>query len=232
MLLASVVLSDAFSGITHYCRRHHDGSSTSRRQHVTNSIHGIRLSHTSNDYSEDTPYRSIGEVVGGLHGGKYQFQGVGGGGSEYALSGPTTNGGNHHDSREQQELPKWALSVKPSENASILEVPSNANRKNGMIRSASVTIANDERTWEPFHARIVCTNDANNDLFTARPSSGDLAPRGGASNACDESQPYSDSATINVIHNEKEQSIDGAEYWLVVGTEEEQWSYRLRLSFD
>ena len=61
-------------------------------------------------------------------------------------------------SQEQQELPKWALRMKPNEGTSILEVPSNANRKNGMIRSASVTIVNDERTWEQFHAKIVCTH--------------------------------------------------------------------------
>lgn len=228
MLLASVVRSDAFSVMPCFCRYRDADECSSRRRHVTNNIRGIRLSHTSNDYSEDTPYRSIGEVVGGLHGGKYQFQGVGG--PEYVLSGPTTN---DDISREQQELPKWALRMKPNEGTSILEVPSNANRKNGMIRSASVTIVNDERTWEQFHAKIVCTHaDNKSDLFIVRPASGDLAPRGGASNACDESQPYSDSATINVIHNEKEQSIDVAQYWLVVGTEEEQWSYRLRLSCD
>ncbi len=222
-LLISVVLSDAFSVITDYCLH------SSRRKHVTNNIHGTRLSHKSKECSEDTPYRSIGELVGGLHGGKYHFESVDGGGSEYTLSGPTTNDGCDDTSREQEELPKWALRMKPNEGTSTLEVPSNSNRKNGMIRSASVTIVNDERTWEQFHAKIVCTHG---DLFIVRPASGDLAPRGGASNACDESQPYSDSATINVIHNEKEQSIDVAQYWLVVGTEEEQWSYRLRLSCD
>lgn len=66
-------------------------------------------------------------------------------------------------------------------------------------------------------------------LFMVKPSSGDLAPRGGASNACDASQPYSDSATLQVIHNEK-QVEHGEDYWLVVGTEEEQRSYRLKLS--
>ena len=187
---------------------------TSARQHVTNIRHGIRLSHKSNDYSEDIPYRSIGEVVGGLHGGKYQFQGVGG--SEYILSS-TTNDRHDDISRERQELPKWALRMKPSEDASILEVPSNANRKNGMIRSASVTVGNDERTWEQFHAKIVCNHADNSDLFMVRPSSGDLAPRGGASNACDKSQPYSDSATINVIHNEKGATIADRWYGVLVG---------------
>ena len=32
--------------------------------------------------------------------------------------------------------------------------------------------------------------------LVVRPRSGSLAPRGGASNACDASNPYSDSATI------------------------------------
>jgi len=184
------------------------------------------------EFSRDTPYRSIGEVVGGLHGGKYQFEGSGAA-SDYVLSGPSslTSSGCAEEVQEK-ELPNWALRMKPRDDAVILEVPSNANRQNGMIRSASITITNDERTWEKFYAKIVSSDgaDSSNTKFVVRPSTGDLAPRGGASNACDASQPYSDSATLQVIHNESVLDNGGVEYWLIAGTEEEQWSYRLRLS--
>mmetsp|Transcript_23132 Transcript_23132/g.34248 ORF Transcript_23132/g.34248 Transcript_23132/m.34248 type:complete len:110 (-) Transcript_23132:162-491(-) len=67
---------------------------------------------------------------------------------------------------------------------------------------------------------------------TLQPRSGSLAPRGGASNACDANKPYSDSVQIRVIQGQFSSigSIqDDEEVWLVTGTEEEKWYYLLKL---
>merc|ERR550539_367683 len=135
----------------------------------------------------------------------------------------------------------------PVKEFETLIVPSNANPMDGMTYSATITIRNDERTWEKFYAKIMIqkredgedgtryTDNEQNDQqifpFNVRPSSGDLAPRGGASNACDEMNPYSDSATIQIIHNPYNNinSTPGCEWWLLVGTEEEKWFYKLKL---
>ena len=193
---------------------------------------------------ETTSYRSIGEVVGGLHGGKYQFTSGGTYGDSGFVGRSRVNRIQEEEELEEEKLPKWAKNMHLPEGSDCrtveIEVPSNSNRMDGMLRSATVTIQNDERTWEKFYAKIV-PRCAMNSLppngptpqtpFRVRPQSGHLAPRGGASNACNSNQPYSDSATIIVIHDENVLDCppDGSvEWWLLAGTEEEKWYFKLK----
>ena len=203
----------------------------------------------SQDERNNTPYRSIGEVVGGLHGGKYQFDSFANPAAaayyneqSFGGQGSTTC---YEDNNEETERPNWFQQMRPPSTlggeVETLTVPSNANPMDGMIYSTTITIKNDERTWEKFYAKIMMQegetrvdneqNDQQSFPFYVRPSSGDLAPRGGGSNACDEMNPYSDSATLRIIHNPKNDinSTPGCQWWLLVGTEEEKWFYKVQL---
>jgi hypothetical protein len=229
---------------------------------------------------QESEYRSIAEVVGGLHGGKYQFGGDSIGQISDAFSG---HGGGYEEcdakTRDEaheilEELPNWAKKLAPKNDAPLLKVPSNADPMDGMVYVASIDIQNQERTWEKFHAKVmtneggstssggtIATGGGGGGGFAAAaiaafvevdaavchlsisPRSGSLAPRGGASNACDASKPYSDTATIRVTQTTQTQCPDGSivppttsgesesasDLWLVVGTEEEQWTYKLDL---
>ena len=283
---------------THHQQQHHHHMAFllgARDRHFRNNIDSLndenkiaitttRLN-SSNSNSDD--YRSIGEVVGGLHGGKYQFNDNSSNDYNYDYAGYASQSScnnNQDDERSSpKEIPNWALqmsmpmpmpmpissaysSSSALRNPEIINVPSNSNPMDGMIYSASVEIQNQERTWEEFHAKLVMKlpngefieidNGANSSSascgsssidseatritrpqlpITLQPRSGSLAPRGGASNACDASNPYSDRVQIRVIQGqftaiEIESSFqDGEEIWLVVGTEEEKWYYLLKL---
>ena len=237
------------------------------------------------DNGQESEYRSIAEVVGGLHGGKYQFGGDSIGGVSDAFSG---HGGGYgefgakakDEAGEIEELLNWAKKLAPDNDAPLLRVPSNANPMDGMVYFASIDIQNQERTWEKFYAKVMTNQDGSMTMssggipttgrggdfaagaaafvevdaavchLSISPRSGSLAPRGGASNACDASDPYSDTATIRVTQTTQTQSPDGSivppttksgesestsdreresDLWLVVGTEEEQWTYKLDL---
>lgn len=188
-----------------------------------------------NDY-DDAPYRSIGEVVGGLHGGKYQFGPTGGGGPGSAFSGS----GSRRSStcEEEEDLPNWAERMgPPPPDAKPFETirlpPVNDDSDPNPTGGKTVSVRNDERTWEKYYAKILLRptkstlEPYSSGPFRVVPSSGFLAPRGGASNACDARKPYSDAATLCVSRSEGGVVEEGEEWWLVVGTEEEKWWFRL-----
>ena len=99
--------------------------------------------------------------------------------------------------------------------------------------SHSITIKNDERSWEKYYAYILSTSSSH--IVDDCPfriisqKAGVLAPRGGASNLCDESTPYLDNAIISIewIGSGGDSSIVANEWLLVVGTEAEVWRYHL-----
>ena len=202
----------------------------------------VALCSSSND-----EYRSISDVVGGLHGGKYQFndnRGIQSFGDD-VFSGYGSRNSCNDDEEELVELPNWAIKMEPDESvlagqeAGIITVPSNSNPMDGMTYSSSVVIQTQERTWEKFYVKIMARRNSDDTFvqlengcpINVKPRSGSLAPRGGASNACDASKPYYDSATIQVIHDNNVEcsTINIDELWLVAGTEEEKWSYKLIL---
>ena len=57
------------------------------------------------------------------------------------------------------------------------------------------------------------------------PTHGTLAPNGGANNVCDPAKPYPDHAAVVVSCTAG--GTPGDEALLVVGTEEEQWTFVL-----
>lgn len=213
-----------------------------------NSFHCQRqvLASQNNDQEYNRPrYRSIGEVVGGLHGGKYQFVDSYGGGAMGYMDQSFAGEGSFQSSgcggiEDDEEMPRWAEKMSLPVNLSIqncesIQVPSNSNPMDGMVYSVTVTVKNEERTWERFYTKITNIKekkiDSDNLPFYVNPSNGYLAPRGGASNACDESSPYSDSVNLCVLHNENygDEITSEGEWWLIVGTEEEKWYYKLQL---
>jgi hypothetical protein len=241
----------------------------------------LRCSSSSNNNNHDEYiengenkyYRSISDVVGGLHGGKYQFDNNDGvvavhddNDNDDAFSGIGSYSFNNMEEEEEELLPNWAVKMEP--NFSIykeLTVPTNSNLMDGMIYFSSIIIQNDERTWEKFYVKMhviinknktndndntaTTNNNTTNNNITVQPKSGFLAPRGGTRNVCNANKPYSDKATIriiqqqnnknkkqvvtttedNIINNDDDDDDDDDEIWLVVGTEEEKWSYKLIL---
>ena len=211
---------------------------------LRSEIKGNLNRHALFSSSENEEYRSISDVVGNLHGGKYQFNHFGGASSSDAFSGRGSRAQNIADEDEAiVDLPNWAMKMKPSEaavaNPQLLYIPSNSNPIDGMKYSASVDIQNEEISWEKFHCKLMVMLE-NGDFTEAdesiksyvqvKPKNGSLAPRGGASNACDRSKPYSDRATIRITHDSSSSfHTVNDEIWLVLGTEEEKWYYKLVL---
>ena len=138
----------------------------------------------------------------------------------------------------------------PFQNFPVLSLPPNSP-------TASITITNDERSWEYFYCKIIsvapdgsvddgasilCGNwqrqqqQHQNVLFQVEPPTGHLAPRGGSSNLCDPNKPYSDTATIEISVTvgdvDSTNSIEKGAPLLVVGTEAETWKYWLQYTFD
>jgi len=159
---------------------------------------------------------SLGDVVGGLHGGKYQFgpRGDAGYTGEAFAAALASSGAAAEASGGEEPWPTWSTELHARGDADAVEVQLDANG------AAVVRVTNVYRTWEPFYASI---RDAHAGAYTMDPPSGQLAPRGGANNVCDPNQPYTDYAEITL-------RTAGApcEATLLVRTEEEQWLFKLR----
>mmetsp|Transcript_8390 Transcript_8390/g.13605 ORF Transcript_8390/g.13605 Transcript_8390/m.13605 type:complete len:229 (+) Transcript_8390:3-689(+) len=197
-----------------------------------------------NPQSSATSSIAIGDVVQNLHGGKYQFsetQYLAGGsvmGQQFAESLYSSGGGVDETENDgvDDELPKWALRLQNSFKQSAKPVMTTlAFDKEKSTHS--ISIKNDERSWERYHVFLLPTTIAIDDddlcCFRVSPTTGSLAPRGGASNICDETKPYSDSAVISIEWlGEDDMDVGAAgekEWLLVVGTEAEVWRYRLSI---
>uniref|UniRef100_A0A7S4B0E5 Uncharacterized protein n=1 Tax=Chrysotila carterae TaxID=13221 RepID=A0A7S4B0E5_CHRCT len=179
------------------------------------------------DAQGETARRGVGEVVKLLHGGKYQF-GSGGAqasaGSAFAEAlACSSSGGDAAADDGDVQPPAWARALRPDREASLstLELAS-------AHPATSVQVKNMYKTWEPFVAAVLPADDSASALqaaaeFELHPTAGTFAPRGGANNVCDPDKPYSDSQTLNV----RWRGGEGGEAWLVIKTEESQWSYKL-----
>ncbi|KAL7525091.1 hypothetical protein ACHAWF_001207 [Thalassiosira exigua] len=183
------------------------------------------------------PPTSVGDVVRNLHGGKYRFsetQYLAGGsatGREFAES-LCAGGGEEEatpDDDDMGELPNWAkkLADFAEQSSKPLLGTLTLEEHNEMH---TITIKNDERSWEKFYAFVLPDDGGGAVGFGISPASGTLAPRGGASNACDDTRPYSDEATIAIERRGGADAVaKGEERLLVAGTEAEAWRYRLRV---
>ena len=174
-------------------------------------------------------YSSLGDAVGGVHGGKYQFGPTSYTGSAFAEALASSSSLEDSCTRdpEDQAWPAWALRLKECSDveASLCMVDGEAN----------VEVSNLLRTWEPWYASFLLDADAVEAVppaiiastgFEVEPCSGTLAPRGGANNVCDATKPYRDSATITVRWRGAESLAQGAR--LLVKTEEAQWLFWLQ----
>jgi hypothetical protein len=174
--------------------------------------------------------RSVGDVVQGLHGGKYQFDSPTAGmtfaGEQFADALYGTDACSEEEYDENEPLPNWALRMMP---------PTAAGVDESLVWSTdevqTVTIVNQERSWERYYAILARQDGSKEDAPFAidHSKTGHLAPRGGASNVCDPSKPYSDTANIFIRCLDLDRLRD-EHWWLLVGTEEEKWYYRLTLN--
>ena len=188
-----------------------------------------------------TSSKSIDDYVLNVHGGKYRFDdpsSIGSAaGQDFAQSLYSSSSTIEADiaAAEEEQLaasdynrwPNWAkrmVTNKERIKASI----GNTVEVSGSNSPAVVTIQNQYRTWEPYYARIV-RFDANTDEIDIDPATcpymiiaihGKLAPNGGIDS-------YSDSASISVQRSQREWKEEGEGWFLVVGTEEEQWYHQL-----
>ena len=235
ILLTLPVLAAAFTGLV-------TSQKAATKSRSTEYLFGRVLRKSSN--SDES---SVGDYVRGLHGGKYQFQdasdamapGMSMIGQEFASSLYGGNPCEATDNLSSEDMPRWAQQMRPPEVNSMGEECSTELIIKDNGKYASATIINLERTWEKFYAFIMRQNEdckvgfphSNGAPFLVEPEFGSLAPRGGASNACDPKKPYSDSAKLTVSYDSSgEDKVSVEDWWLVVGTEEEKWYYRLSLT--
>ena len=188
------------------------------------------MSDQSNDNTSSSP-TSIGDITQNLHGGKYQFsetQYLAGSslmGQQFAESLYSSCDSKEVLEEDDDELPKWALKLQQPEAHEGKQL-SGVLTFNEVAKSNTISVKNDERSWEQYFVYILPRNLEQS--FQISPLRGHLAPRGGASNVCDASKPYSDAAhiTINLVGGYPAESVEEQKL-LVVGTEAEVWRYEL-----
>ena len=185
------------------------------------------LTASPNEY-DGRSNRSIGDVVNNLHGGKYQFQesyvaGSSKIGREFAESLYASD--EYVEEERDDEMPQWALRM--MDTSTHLDKPITGTLTFECEHDHTITIKNDERSWEKFYAFVLKPNqdEITSCPYKVQPNTGTLAPRGGASNACDANAPYSDNANINIKYTS---STSADDFMLVVGTEAEVWRYLLK----
>ena len=186
--------------------------------------------------------KSIDDYVLNVHGGKYRFEDpstIGSAaGQDFAQSLYSSSSTKEADiaaAEEEQRAaadystwPNWAKRMATNKDR-IKNSNGNEVEVSGSDSPAVITIQNQYRTWEPYYARIV-RFDANTDEididiapascpYIASAIHGKLAPQGGVDS-------YSDAANILVQRAQREWKR-GESWFLVVGTEEEQWYYKL-----
>ena len=150
------------------------------------------------------PQRSVGDVVQGLHGGKYQFDAPGISATSQQFVDQLYGGDVEEETVDYwSDPPKWIESrLQASETSTIATLSFSDD-----ARSQSIQVQNEERTWEVYYARVTGP-------IVVTPSAGQLAPRGGSGGK-------SDAVTLQ-IH-----ATGDGEGTLVVATEEDKWVYAL-----
>lgn len=192
--------------------------------------------------NSDKDQRNVGDYVKNVHGGKYQFGMDNVIGQEFAeslYSSSTYN--DEFDSEElidpNEELPKWTQRMVQNAVAAISDKSTAGATTANVIRlDETFEICNEERSWEIFYAFIL--PECKRGTYNVTPAKGHLAPRGGASNICNENKPYLDTAVLKaaqyngdgvVNDNDGDPFCDDTGYccYVIVGTEEETWFYKV-----
>jgi hypothetical protein len=206
----------------------------------------LYLSEESSSLPDTSSSASVGDYVRGVHGGKYQFEDAGGmsfAGSQFAesLYASDDSEGVYEEIPDTEELPRWAQAMGTPDKLGLLH----PLEKYPVVSVSSqeptiISITNDERTWEQFYSKVVEVSLDGTILlegdgkFIITPERGNLAPRGGSSNLCDPSKPYSDSTDIQIQVDssgfDPSSSSNSNHYLLVIGTEAEKWYYWLQIT--
>ena len=93
----------------------------------------------------------------------------------------------------------------------------------------SVTVVNDAPLWEEMFAQVCPQDDDSSSSAVVQPACAFLAPVGGCDNLCNDKERYTDSCTFKVDWSNPTANTDT---WLLIRTEERQWTYRLVSSGD
>jgi hypothetical protein len=198
-----------------------------------------RLRSTASPEDPDTTSsRSVGDVVQGLHGSKYQFQESGSSsleGQRFAES-LYASGMYQGDRRriestlKNEPIPNWAIQWQerftPRENAPQLKVVVVSKDETASSPTTTVQIRNDERSWEKFYTFVMLVDDDHTKLdasylIKVSPKLGMLAPRG---TITDE---FSETVELQIQAKVAADLAASETLWLLVGTEAEKWVYRL-----
>eukprot|EP00978_Attheya_sp_CCMP212_P015399 scaffold39755_cov52-Attheya_sp.AAC.10 len=187
--------------------------------------------------------KTVDDYVLNVHGGKYRFDdpsaigtAIGRDFAESLYSSSTSSATEAEElaaASKFEAWPNWAkrMSFVTSLPSSVeeLKVPA-------FGQDVSVRIKNDYRTWEPYYAKIISLTQNVSEVKEhecpfeiVSKVHGKLAPAGGASNLCDENDPYSDFKDIIIRSVPGTQFSQGHKWCLAVGTEETKWYYRLEL---
>ncbi|CAB9509382.1 expressed unknown protein [Seminavis robusta] len=216
------------------------------------NFRAIQLKADLDNNNDDT---SVGDYVQGVHGGKYQFEQAGGAtfaGRQFAesLYASDPNEGVIYDNNDDGNVPAWAERMGTSAKLGILTPLQRYPILSVALEEATaITIANEERSWEHYYSKVVqvasdgtvlddtavwCHESSQQQptdcIVTVSPATGHLAPRGGSSNLCDPSKPYSDSSQIQITRASDGAVTSGDHYYLlVVGTEAETRPHWIQL---
>ena len=128
---------------------------------------------------------------------------------------------------DAQPWPKWATELRRPRGGSVAEAPADEVQLLVLPTdgAATVRVTNVFRSWDRFYATVLPASGADDAAFQVAPVCGDLAPRGGANNVCDESKPYRDHVDITIARRAGDART--AQAMLLVRTEEEQWIWRI-----
>ncbi len=236
LITAKEMVSAFFASTKFVPLRHNSGG---RRDRTNTQDVLLRSSNYEPPSSEDqsidtsTSSTSIGDITQNLHGGKYQFsetQYLAGGslmGQQFAESLYSSCDEEESLEEEDDELPKWLMKLQQPDEHEGKQLAGSLTFSE-CAKSHKISITNDERSWEKYYAFVLPNTFQQS--FRISSLRGVLAPRGGASNACDASKPYSDSAHIAIeLVGDDDATIVGGEVLLIVATEAEIWRYELNV---
>jgi hypothetical protein len=186
--------------------------------------------------------KSIDDYVLNVHGGKYRFDDPSSIGSaagrdfaESLYSSSSSTSEEDIVARDEQRAaadynswPNWAKRMVSNKDRVVNSV-GNRLELSGSNEPLVITIQNQYRTWEPYYGLIVRFDENTEQIdidvdpalcpFQIQTIHGKLAPNGGIDS-------YSDSANILVQCTQRD-CTGGGSWFLIVGTEEEQWYYNL-----
>jgi hypothetical protein len=229
-----------------------------RRHRYHNDRHGglynSLVRENDQDGQEEKQQRSIGDVVQGLHGSKYQFSTASSTsyeGQQFAQSGYTS--GNYGGDKssvlttlQKQPLPDWTIEWQKQFVSSSLPLQQRYIEIDQL--PTTITIQNDERTWEPFYTFVLLIEQADNNtimrkialdasyLIHVTPRIGILAPRGkSSSTSTSDVDSFSDTIQLHVEQKQQQvlsssMSPSSSSLWMLVGTEAEKWIYEINIT--